>query len=339
MDEKLSAPGSIPVASWLIAGTALLAVLMLHLLPALIAGCLVYELVHVLAPLLRITRLSDTRAKLVIVSLLAFLIALLLILGMWSLLAFLNSETTGISGLLQKMAEIIERSRETLPPWIGDYLPQDADTARDGAVHWLRAHAGELELIGKEAGRISAYMLAGMVIGALVSLRDVVPMHKSRPLAKALTERATRLGQAFRAIVFAQVRIAALNTVFVWLYLEVVLPLSGVHLPLRKTMIAVTFATGLLPVVGNLISNTVVVVVSLSHSLSAAAASLIFLVVIHKLEYFLNARIVGTQIRSNAWELLIAMLLMESAFGIAGVIAAPIYYAYLKRELLDQHLV
>jgi len=27
------------------------------------------------------------------------------------------------------------------------------------------------------------------------------------------------------------------------------------------------------------------------------------------------------------------MLLMEAAFGIAGLIAAPIYYAYLKDEL------
>ena len=34
---------------------------------------------------------------------------------------------------------------------------------------------------------------------------------------------------------------------------------------------------------------------------------------IHKLEYFLNARIVGTQIRARAWELLIAMLAMEAA--------------------------
>jgi hypothetical protein len=32
--------------------------------------------------------------------------------------------------------------------------------------------------------------------------------------------------------------------------------------------------------------------------------------VIHKLEYFLNARIVGIQINARAWELLIAMLLI-----------------------------
>jgi len=89
----------------------------------------------------------------------------------------------------------------------------------------------------------------------------------------------------------------------------------------------------LLPVVGNLISNTAVTIAALSVSLGVAVAALGFLVVIHKLEYFLNARIVGMQINARAWELLIAMLLMEAAFGLPGMVAAPIYYAYLKSEL------
>jgi predicted PurR-regulated permease PerM len=123
------------------------------------------------------------------------------------------------------------------------------------------------------------------------------------------------------------------------IYLTIVLPLSGVHLPLTKTMIAITFVAGLLPVVGNLISNTVIVIVSLSHSLYVALGSLAFLVIIHKLEYFVNARIVGTQIRARAWELLVAMLTMEAAFGIPGLVAAPIYYAYLKDELKGRGLI
>jgi len=104
-------------------------------------------------------------------------------------------------------------------------------------------------------------------------------------------------------------------------------------------MIAITFIVGLLPVIGNLVSNTIIVVVSMSQSLGVAIGSLVFLIVIHKLEYFLNARIVGGQIRAKAWELLIAMLAMEATFGIAGVIAAPIYYAYIKSELMKKQWV
>jgi predicted PurR-regulated permease PerM len=193
--------------------------------------------------------------------------------------------------------------------------------------------------VGKEAGRVTAHVLIGMVIGALISLREVAPVHKFRPLAGALVGRASRLSQAFRSVVFAQMRIAALNTLFAGLYLGVLLPLLGIHLPLVKTMVAITFVTGLLPVVGNLISNAIITVVSVSYSLAVALGSLVFLVIIHKLEYFLNARIIGTQIRAHAWELLLAMLVMEAAFGIAGVISAPIYYAYIKNELADRGLV
>jgi predicted PurR-regulated permease PerM len=62
-------------------------------------------------------------------------------------------------------------------------------------------------------------------------------------------------------------------------------------------------------------------------------------VVIHKLEYFVNARIIGSRIRARAWELLTAMLVMEAAFGIPGLIAAPIYYAYVKDELTARRLI
>jgi predicted PurR-regulated permease PerM len=112
-----------------------------------------------------------------------------------------------------------------------------------------------------------------------------------------------------------------------------------VHLPLSKTMVVVTFVAGLLPVIGNLISNTVLVVVGLSHSLHTAVVALVFLVTIHKLEYFLNAKIIGSHIDARAWELLAAMLVMEAVFGVPGVIAAPVLYAYLKRELSENGLV
>jgi predicted PurR-regulated permease PerM len=115
--------------------------------------------------------------------------------------------------------------------------------------------------------------------------------------------------------------------------------MMDVNLPFTKTLILITFIAGLLPILGNLISNTVIFTVSLSQSLFVAVGSLAYLIVIHKLEYFLNARIIGSHIRARAWEMLTAMLLMEAAFGIPGLIAAPIYYAYLKDELRARNLI
>jgi predicted PurR-regulated permease PerM len=58
-----------------------------------------------------------------------------------------------------------------------------------------------------------------------------------------------------------------------------------------------------------------------------------------RLEYFVNARVMGGEINARAWELLLAMLVMDAIFGIPGVIAAPIYYAYLKNELSAKNLI
>lgn len=325
--------------AWVLAAIALPLVLVLHLLPALVAGLLAYELVHVIARRLRLVQLGGHRAKVVAVGVLAALVVTLLTLAVLGIIAFFRSDLGNIGALLAKMADILDSARDKLPLWVADRIPDNAAELRLNLTDWLREHSGEVQTVGKEAGRAFAHILVGLVIGAMVSLREVRDANGLGPLARALAERADRLGNAFRRIVFAQLRISALNTTLTAIYLVVVLPMLGVHLPLVKTMIAVTFLVGLLPVIGNLISNTVIVVVSLSYSLAAAVGSLAFLVIIHKLEYFVNARIVGTQIRAAAWELLLAMLSMEAAFGIPGLIAAPIYYAYLKDELSSRRLL
>ena len=91
--------------------------------------------------------------------------------------------------------------------------------------------------------------------------------------------------------------------------------------------------------IGNIVSNTVLVIVGLSHSLHIAVASLVFMIVIHKFEYFLNARIIGSQINARSWEMPTAILLMETLFGMPGVVAAPVFYAYIKQELRDGGMV
>jgi predicted PurR-regulated permease PerM len=316
----------------------MLFILVFHLIPALLAGLLVYELVHILTPHIA-RKFPGNRAKLIAIALLAIAIVGLLSLAGAGLVAFFRSDSGSLAVLLAKMAQIIEDSRKIFPSWVFERLPADAIAFKEEATIWLRTHADELQIAGKEAGRVTAHVLIGMIIGGVVALRDAAHDDTFKPFALALVNRASLFGSAFRRVVFAQVRIATINAFFTAIYLAVVLPLMGIHLPLVKTMIAITFVVGLIPVAGNLISNTIIVIVSLSQSLSVALASLLYLVVIHKFEYFLNARIVGGQIRANAWELLIAMVMMEAAFGLAGIVAAPIYYAYIKSELRERDLV
>ena len=327
------------IAAWLMMAAGLLLTLQLHLLPALLSGLLVSQLVHMLAPRFVMGRLDHTWAKVLVVSIITLIVLGALGGFTAAVIIYLRTEG-GLAGLLTKMAEIIENSRQLLPLWAAAWLPQgDGSVIRAGLVEWLRTHALDIRKFSGAAGHGLLHFIIGLIIGSFVALREARPNQTLAPLTQAMCERVTRLGDAFRRVVFAQIRISALNALLTGIYLLLVLPSFGVHLPFTKTMILVTFIVGLLPVLGNLISNTIIVVISLSISLYIAAASLAFLVLIHKLEYFVNARIIGGQIQARAWELLIAMLVMEAAFGMQGVIAAPIIYAYIKKELSDRELI
>lgn len=329
----------IEIASYFIAGALVLGSLVFHLFPALFAGLLVYVLVDVIAPKIKIQNLKGKSAKLAVIALIAITIISALSTGIIAMFYFVSNGNESLGGLLQKMAETLEGFHSILPYTIAQYLPTTVDDLNHELVSWLRGHSGELQIVGKEVGRVAAHILIGMIVGGLIALHEANSSRRSGALAQALTLRAELLGRSFRNIVFAQIKIATINALVTALYLAVILPLLGIHLPLVKTMILVTFVLGLLPVVGNLLSNTVIIVVSLSHSVHVALGSLLYLVLIHKAEYFLNARIIGTRIKSHPWELLIAMLLFEAIFGLVGVVAAPIFYAYLKAEMIEKRLV
>jgi len=325
------------IASYLLMIVALVVILTHGLLVALLAGLLVHSLVVILSPKFD-EQVGKGRARLVSVSLIGTLIITALTLAVWGAITFFQSEAGSTHALLQKMADILDASREQCPLWLCSHLPGNAEELRVLMTNWMREHAKEAQSMGTNASHTLVRILLGMIIGAMISLHTP-SKSPIAPLAAALLDRVKTLSRAFKKVVFAQVRISAVNTFATGMYVLVVLPLMGVDLPMAKSLVVITFVAGLLPIVGNLISNTILVIVALPSGLSVAMGSLVFLIVLHKLEYFLNAKIIGTQIQARAWELLIAMLVMESIFGIAGVVAAPIFYAYMKQELMNRNLV
>ena len=331
-------PRQITLASCIIVVAGLLLALPLKLLPSLLAGLLVFELVNMLTPRLQ-PLIAGQRARWLAVALLGTLVVTSLALLIAGAFSFLLHEAENPGASLDKFMGLVERARGQLPPFIEGYLPASAAEFKVAIGDWIRSHLSDLQLVGKGMAHMFVTLLIGMILGAIIALQRIPDLSRRKPLAAALFERLSLLVQAFRNIVFAQIKISLLNTTFTGIFLAVVLPLFGVHLPLTKTLIVLTVLLGLLPVIGNLISNTLITIVGLSLSIWVAAAALGYLIVIHKVEYFLNARIVGGQIRAKSWELLLAMLVFEAAFGLPGVVAGPIYYAYLKSELRRMELV
>ena len=317
--------------AWLIAAVALLFVFEFHFVSALVPGLLVHALIRLMAQRLSRKRFSQSRAKL-----LALFIVGLAVVGLCTgvVLGIAALMKSNIPELLKEMEGRVDGARTwTAAHGMGDWIP-DEHQLREKVTEWLRSHV-EFQH-AEQLVRLVVHALVGIVLGALISFEANEP---SGPLGKSLWERVLRLAEAFEKIVFAQVKISALNTALTAIYLFVALPLFDVTLNHRATLVAVTFVAGLIPVVGNLMSNTIILVLSLKFSMGAAIASFVYLVVIHKLEYFLNARIVGTQIHAAAFEILLAMLCFEAAFGMSGLVMAPIVYAYVKKELADRRMI
>jgi predicted PurR-regulated permease PerM len=134
--------------------------------------------------------------------------------------------------------------------------------------------------------------------------------------------------RSFATVIGAQITISLINTSLTAIFL------IAVRMPHAPLLIAVTFLCGLVPIVGNLVSNTIIVFVSLTVSLKLAIGALVFLIVIHKLEYLLNSKIIGDRIRNPVWLTLIALILGERLMGIPGLILAPVVLNYLRVEML-----
>lgn len=331
------------IASYLLMACTLLLVMWQKLLPGLLCACLGFLLTRALSSLLtRIDRrppgpIPDRWAQATA--------ATLVILGplLWIAIALTHSRgyLTDIphqyKELLDYLANTVLELRQKLPNDLGALLPQGSAEIQQTIATYLATKAGALASAGKAwlGGLLHAYV--GLLIGALAAVRPrLVPR---APLTQALQRRVMLLGEAFRQIVAAQFWIALFNTTLTALFLLLILPTFEIALPYTPALILLTFVAGLIPIVGNLFCNVVLTVVGLSVSPVAAAVCLGFLILIHKAEYVINAKVVGQRTHMAVWELLSVMFIAESVFGPAGLVAAPLFYAYLKKELEAARLV
>ena len=116
--------------------------------------------------------------------------------------------------------------------------------------------------------------------------------------------------RSFATVIGAQITISLINTILTAIFVV------AVRLPHAPLIIAITFLCGLVPIVGNLVSNTIIVFLALTVSLKLGIGALVFLIAIHKLEYFLNSKIIGDRIRNPVWLTLIALIIGERLMGI-----------------------
>lgn len=333
------------VASYVLMAAALLLIMLNGLLVGLLAACAGYTftlfLVHKIRELSRLPTSLNTPPPLwmeyLAVTIVLVVPVVLVTLGLIHSQGYLLNAPQQYREMLVSMAKTLLDLRSKLPPELANVLPDGAQDLQQRAAEYLGTKAGAIANMGRLWLTGLLYVFVGLLIGALAAVRH--SRHSHAPLAYQLQLRVQRFGDAFRQIVAAQFWIALFNTVLTAIFLLGILPLINMRLPYSGALIMLTFFGGLIPIVGNLVCNAVITTVGLSVSPLTAVACLAFLVLIHKAEYLINAKVVGAKTHMGVWELLSVMFVAEAIFGPAGLVAAPLFYAYLKKELFAARLI
>jgi len=180
-----------------------------------------------------------------------------------------------------------------------------------------------------------ASLFIGLVVAASLFLNSRFTMEDDpdsvrgslyATVSRELALRFSAFYGSFATVIGAQIVIAGINTLLTAIFLL----WSG--FPHTTVILVLTFLMGLLPILGNLLSNTLIIGVGFTVSPNTALAALVFLVGVHKLEYFLNSKIIGDRIKNPMWLILVGLVVGEKLMGVPGMIFAPVVLHYLKVE-------
>jgi predicted PurR-regulated permease PerM len=265
---------------------------------------------------------------------LAIAVLLICLLGIaYGLGYFINQTVRALPEIADKaIPSIIETAQRN-----GIQLPfTDYDSFKELAFDTVKSevkYLGSFAKVARGATTHILFLMAGCVVAISLFLSPRFetgdPLSANNLYSQCCTAIARRFAVLYRSFVTvmgAQIIISAINTILTAIFM------LAVHLPYAVVVIGVSFLCGLLPVVGNLISNTIVVAIGFTVSPKMALFALLFLVVIHKLEYFLNSEIVGWRIRNPLWLTLLALIVGERLLGVPGMILAPVVLNYIKLE-------
>lgn len=309
-------------ASYLLFAALFAAAIIFHLGLALLAGLFAYSILD-LAHRLFARKMGVLKARISAV-MMFFIVAA----GMsWMLVHFLRQSLSTFPDMLSSaMPKINEITRG----WGIDLPFDNMQELRGVLVDAVKENAGGItKASGLLTNRFFHVLLA--VVAAILAIFAPKQESESRTLYGALRiefdERVRRFLESFERVLGAQVAISCINTTLTAAFL------LFLSFPYAAFLIPATFLLGILPLIGNILSNTIIVCAALTMTLKHAVLALLFLVVIHKGEYFLNSRIIGTSIRVPMWQTLLGILVGEAVMGVPGIILAPAIIHYVRGEL------
>lgn len=247
-----------------------------------------------------------------------------------------------IHATVNALPKIADRAVPAIIQWATDHNIQlpftDMESLKEQAFTFARSqasHLGNFADFARGATTVFIYLLVGCVVAIGLYINPQLELDRPTGLARnnlyslcceEIGQRCANFYRSFATVMNAQITIAVINTALTGIFV------ASFGLPHLVVAVGVTFLCGLIPVVGNLLSNTLVVALGFIVSPGKGLWALLFLVLIHKLEYFLNSKIIGSKIHTSIWLTLLALVVGERLMGITGMVLAPVVLHYIRIE-------
>ena len=218
----------------------------------------------------------------------------------------------------------------------------DVESLRNVALEGVRSTLGDLGKYVRVATKEFLFLLIGIVIAVSVFMNPKFEAKRAQGRPKAdlynfytsrIQDRFSSFYRSFELVMGAQLIISAINATLTAVFV------FAIGLPYGSLVIILTFVCGLIPIVGNLLSNTIIIGIAFTVSPRLAGWAFVFLVTIHKMEYFLNSRIIGGRLDHPMWLMLLSMVIGERLMGLSGVVLAPVILSFMKVEMKKIQLV
>lgn len=199
----------------------------------------------------------------------------------------------------------------------------------------LQAMKDNARSIGSTSGLLTRgfFQIAFAIVVAVLqfltpkSTRTAAKGGLEAEFAREITDRVTFFASSFERVMGAQIVVAAINAALAAVFL------IAMRFPFRTLLTLTSFVCGLVPIAGNIASNALIVAAALGRSDRLALIALVYMVVVHKLGYFLNGRIIGARTETPTWAILLGLLVGEALMGVTGVLLAPTLIHYARAEL------
>jgi predicted PurR-regulated permease PerM len=291
----------------------------LHLATPLLTVLFCYFVLH---------KLHFTRSKGLTLTLFTVVVAL----AFYSFVIFMKNALKDLPDIVEKsMPKVIAFAQQN-----SIELPfEDWESLKSLTTETVKHQVKYLGNFAKLATKEFVFLLIGIVVAASLFFNPAMDLergtHRLRNNLYTLTcdqivLRFQSFYASFETVMGAQIIISTINTAFTAMFA------LAVDLPYAPIVIGVTFLCGLLPIIGNIISNTVITGIAFTISPEKAMMALVFLIVLHKLEYILNSKIVGGRIKNPVWLTLLGIILAERLMGVPGIILAPVILHFIKVE-------